>query len=239
MSEGSLFMIHNAWTFTAGGADELRENANLLDKIDGELIDTYVSAIESNGKLINKSKEQTRAQVIEWVNNETWFTAKEALEVGFIQEVTEGVEFLNKLNAKDIYNSCSKFKNTPTEFLNKVKSIANMSDDTKQSEETSKEGFFSHMKAFFTGATETEKDVEVVEVEKVELSKEEQIAQAKAILEKEGLLNMAPIEEVKDQEEQTDSKIEDKLSEMQATLDAQKNLIQQMQEEKDGAPSTG
>lgn len=41
MSKGALFMIHKAWTGLWGNADDLRKEAELLDKIDGTLADTF------------------------------------------------------------------------------------------------------------------------------------------------------------------------------------------------------
>ena len=34
-------MIHKAWTFTAGNADDLLHTAEMLEKLDASLVDTY------------------------------------------------------------------------------------------------------------------------------------------------------------------------------------------------------
>jgi ATP-dependent Clp protease, protease subunit len=78
MGKGALFMIHKAWTGMYGNADDLRSEADLLDKIDGTLADTYA---ERTGK--NKD------QVAEWMAAETWFTADEAVANGFADRVAE------------------------------------------------------------------------------------------------------------------------------------------------------
>lgn len=148
IAKGSLFMIHNASSLIEGDATELRKRANLLDTIDDDLTDDYVDAIAKNGKLINDSREETRAQVVIWQNAETWFSAKKAVEHGFIGKLVDGVEFLSKAQAQDIINSCSKYKNVPATFLNKVKNIANMADKTEEQEK--EEGLFNKFKAWLS-----------------------------------------------------------------------------------------
>lgn len=78
MSKGALFMIHKAWTGLWANADGLRKEADLLDKIDGTLADTYA---DKTGK--------TAEQVAAWMAAETWFTAAEALEQGFATSIAE------------------------------------------------------------------------------------------------------------------------------------------------------
>lgn len=78
MAKGAMFMIHKAWTGMWGNANDLRKEADLLDKIDGTLADTYAS---KTGKELE--------QVAGWMADETWFTAAEALEHGFATSIAE------------------------------------------------------------------------------------------------------------------------------------------------------
>lgn len=78
MAKGAMFMIHKAWTGMWGNADDLRKEADLLDKIDGTLAETYAS---KTGKDLE--------QVSSWMAEETWFTAAEALEHGFATSIAE------------------------------------------------------------------------------------------------------------------------------------------------------
>ena len=68
MNKGALFMIHKAWTFAYGNSDELVATADLLDKIDGTLVQTYADRTKQDPKTIE-----------EWMAAETWFTADEAV----------------------------------------------------------------------------------------------------------------------------------------------------------------
>lgn len=76
MSKGALFMIHKAWTVAYGNADDLLATAELLDKIDGTLVETYV---DRTG--------QKAEQVAAWMAAETWFTAQEAVDAGFADSI--------------------------------------------------------------------------------------------------------------------------------------------------------
>jgi len=78
MSKGAMFMIHKAWTGMWGNAEDLRKEADLLDKIDGTLAETYA---DKTGKDI--------AAITEWMAAETWFTAQEALDAGFATSIAE------------------------------------------------------------------------------------------------------------------------------------------------------
>lgn len=79
MAKGSFFMIHKGWTVSMGNADDMRSTADLLDKIDGSLIQTYA----------DRSKQDPE-QIKQWMADETWFTAEEAVKAGFADKVTDG-----------------------------------------------------------------------------------------------------------------------------------------------------
>lgn len=72
INEASLLMIHNAWTYTSGNAEELRKAAEDLDKITQASVNAYMSRVS-----ISEDK------VRELMDNESWITADEAVEYGF------------------------------------------------------------------------------------------------------------------------------------------------------------
>lgn len=78
MAGGAMYMIHQAWTMEWGNADDLEATAVLLRKVDGTLADTYVARTG-----------QERAQIVDWMKAETWFTADEAVAAGFVEAVAE------------------------------------------------------------------------------------------------------------------------------------------------------
>jgi ATP-dependent Clp protease, protease subunit len=76
IAESGFMMIHNAWSFAIGNAADLRQSADLLDAVDGTLIDVY--AARSNGD---------KAEIKQMMADETWMNGKEAVLKGFADEL--------------------------------------------------------------------------------------------------------------------------------------------------------
>ena len=72
MSNSSLLMVHNAWMYTAGNADQLRKDADDLDKINQASINAYMQHINI-----------TEDELKKLLDEETWILPSEALEMGF------------------------------------------------------------------------------------------------------------------------------------------------------------
>lgn len=106
MPKNSMMMIHNPWTFAWGNANELRKQADDLDKIRESLIEAYLS------KAGNKLSKET---LIEIMDNETWLTAQECYDYGLCDELVEEKEIAASINTELF----AKYKNTPKELLNK------------------------------------------------------------------------------------------------------------------------
>lgn len=80
MNAASLLMIHNAWTVAQGNANELRKQAEDLEKITSASVEAY--------KLVANISEE---EIKELMDNETWITPSEAVQYGFatVQEISE------------------------------------------------------------------------------------------------------------------------------------------------------
>lgn len=76
MAENGFFMIHNPWAIVMGNADDLRKEADLLEQISGSLLMAYEA-----------KSPATSEQIKAWMADETWFTAADAKEAGFVDEV--------------------------------------------------------------------------------------------------------------------------------------------------------
>lgn len=76
MNESSLLMIHNAWTYASGNAEELRKQADDLDTITQASVNAYLS----NSSL-------TEEKIKELMDAETWILPEEALEYGFATRI--------------------------------------------------------------------------------------------------------------------------------------------------------
>ena len=75
----TMYMIHEPYAFTAGNQYSLRELADILEKMSGQMIDIY-SSNASPGK----------REIAQMMKDEAWLTAKEAKEKGFIDTVLDG-----------------------------------------------------------------------------------------------------------------------------------------------------
>lgn len=100
MAENAFYMIHHPWILTVGDSAELRKTADLLDKISGVMISTYM-----------KVSDQSEEQIKKWLDEETWFTAQEAKDAGFIDEITDEIE------AQASHN-LSVYDNVPETLIN-------------------------------------------------------------------------------------------------------------------------
>ena len=76
MSNASLLMIHNAWMYTAGNADQLRKDADDLEKITQASINAYMQNI-------NITEEKLK----ELLDDESWILPSEALEMGLATSI--------------------------------------------------------------------------------------------------------------------------------------------------------
>lgn len=77
ISDGGFFMIHNAWTFAIGNANDLMETAALLEKVDGVIAAAYT-----------KRSKLKMDEVAALMDAETWFTAQEALDAGLVDRIS-------------------------------------------------------------------------------------------------------------------------------------------------------
>lgn len=78
MPKSSLLMIHNAWSYASGDANDLRKAADDLEKITEPSVQIY---------LANSNLEEETIRTM--MDEETWITAVEALDYGMATAVVE------------------------------------------------------------------------------------------------------------------------------------------------------
>lgn len=110
MPKNSMMMIHKPWTISAGNANDMRQQADTLDKVEESMLAAYV---EKTGLAEDEIKQL--------LADETWLTASMALEKGFCDEIEE-----NEVKAL-INNDCleingqkfdiKKYKNFKTDWF--------------------------------------------------------------------------------------------------------------------------
>lgn len=118
MPRNAMMMIHKAWTWGIGNADDFRKLADDLDKIGESIINAYEDKTSLD-----------REKITELLSAETWMTAEEAVEYGFADEVEAEKQIAASLNdgvfaINGQVVDLSKFKNAPKMFVlpeNKLK----------------------------------------------------------------------------------------------------------------------
>jgi ATP-dependent protease ClpP protease subunit len=81
MGPGSMLMIHKAWSLALGNSEDMLATANLLEKIDGTIVETYDAAAKRRG--------MEPADFAELMAAETWLTGAEAIELGLADAIAE------------------------------------------------------------------------------------------------------------------------------------------------------
>lgn len=99
IAANAMIMIHNPWSIVMGSASEMRQAADVLEKFQGGLVETYVARCKGEAE-----------EVQAWMDAETWMTASEAVERGFADRI--GQELNVSASIKQ-----GRYKNTPNSFL--------------------------------------------------------------------------------------------------------------------------
>lgn len=76
MGDASLLMIHNAWTYIEGNAQQLRKQADDLEKINQASVTAYMDCA-------NISEEEIK----QYMDEETWLSPEEAVRIGLATEI--------------------------------------------------------------------------------------------------------------------------------------------------------
>ena len=79
MPGNAMLMVHNAWTEIAGDSNTFKKQADSLERINSVVFNSYV----------DKSPDIDHALLQQYMDDETWFTAKEAKDLGLIDNITK------------------------------------------------------------------------------------------------------------------------------------------------------
>lgn len=104
MAAGSMFMIHEAWGFTQGPAEDHEKNAELLRKINEDLVGLYAART-------GQAEKTLRGMMAE----ETWLNTTEAKELGFCEVVhaAKGKSAPAESDSKIAASLLGRYKHTP------------------------------------------------------------------------------------------------------------------------------
>lgn len=173
MTANSLFMIHSPMSNVFGNKAQMRKQINALEKVETTMLSVY----KAKTNISEDEIEQMMAR-------ETWLSAQEALELGFIDEVLGAVKVVARYDLSGYQNK------TPEEILNTLnidnhKKESTMSEDLK----TWFVGQISDLKEMIVGKSEEQQPEAAAEAapqeqeQKVEASSDVNVDELKAQLE--------------------------------------------------------
>ncbi|MDA2567517.1 Clp protease ClpP [Bacillus cereus] len=93
MNTGSMLMIHEASTFAWGTKTDIQKTLNALEGIDKSIADIYMTRFQGE-----------RSEIETMIQNETWFSSNEAVDVGLADRVNETIEE-EEIDAEEFKNS--------------------------------------------------------------------------------------------------------------------------------------
>lgn len=104
IAENGFYMIHNPWTITMGDSEDLRKNAEVMDKMKAGIIAAY-----------RQKSHLSDQEISDLMDEETWMTADEALANGFVDSIDTHTD---SESAKNF--DLSRFKNSAS-FLSRLR----------------------------------------------------------------------------------------------------------------------
>ncbi len=127
MSNASLLMIHNAWMITWGDPNQLRKNADDLEKITQATKNAYL-----------EHANITQEELSKMMDEETWILPNEALDMGFATSIV-GEPATDKAAAsarKALFNLVSKArKETDTDNADLQEAVRQIMERLKASQD--------------------------------------------------------------------------------------------------------
>jgi ATP-dependent Clp protease protease subunit len=110
MRESALMMIHDPSAFAYGTIDELEQVVELLKTVKIGIIDGY----ETKTKM-------DRGKLAKLMKDETWMTAHQALEMGFVDEVVTGTIVKAPKAMRAGFLNCLKgYENSPSDLMDVI-----------------------------------------------------------------------------------------------------------------------
>ena len=167
MAKGAMYMIHNPSTISWGDYRQMQHDADLLKKMAGEFADIYAA----------ESKQEVEI-VRQWMDDETWFTADEAIQNGFVDDVT-GIEAVACANINDLSGIYARVPDTMPS-LPRQPTIAAVAENTIEQGENTMEWTDITMEAFKSECSE-------LYAQMVDAAKAEERARIQAIDEAAGI----------------------------------------------------
>ena len=121
MPSNSMLMIHSAFCGCVANADEMRKQAEILDKIDAQILEIYKTRLRDDYAV---------EDLVALIKAESWLSAKECAEIfNNIELEEEKCVAFAKANESDFFNN---YKNVPFELLNELQEDEEIPQETDE-----------------------------------------------------------------------------------------------------------
>jgi len=101
IGDGGMVMIHKPLSGLYGNSDDMERMIDILDKIESQMVGIYA-----------KKTGLSRAEISAALSKETWYTADEAIEMGYADKLVASSESL-QIAASAMAQNCPWLKNAP------------------------------------------------------------------------------------------------------------------------------
>lgn len=105
MNTGTSLMVHEASAYARGTKTDIKKVLNALDTIDKSIVDIYA-----------EKTNKTDVEINNWINDEKWFTAEEAVEFGLADSIKAKTE-------NEVTNETPVFENKLFTILKNLQTI--------------------------------------------------------------------------------------------------------------------
>jgi ATP-dependent Clp protease protease subunit len=122
MQDSAFFMIHDPWTVAIGGVEDFKRAMELLKTVKNGIIETYQAKTQADVATLSR-----------WMSNETWFSAQEALQNGFIDEVISEPTSKMAMEAAPMFamaNAVRSFERAPEELRKRMDEFASRPENS-------------------------------------------------------------------------------------------------------------
>lgn len=153
IAPSALLMIHNPWGVCQGESADMRKVADMLDVVKETIVAQYMSKTGMPEKTIAK-----------YMDNETWFSAQEAIKLGFCDAYTEQ----DMKIAACVGKTCmAHFKNTPENLFisDDVKPVFSQVDEPSTDPQTDDNEVAGDTTPTIATEVQSQTDTEAVKVE--------------------------------------------------------------------------
>jgi ATP-dependent Clp endopeptidase proteolytic subunit ClpP len=148
MPEDAFIMIHNAWGGAFGDAEEMRQAADVVEKLQNSIVNIY-----------EKRTGLERSEIEQMMADETWMNAEEAVDKGFADTITDKLGVAAKSSVFDKHFKSMPKNMNQSDDIEKITNIKEFERHLRDAYGLSKglaTALTSRAKSVFTGDPEND-----------------------------------------------------------------------------------